>query len=969
LALFLKDFVYTCRIYHDTPYVKKNKLNRLKATGFTDPGLGEKMDQDKSYIKNTSNILILVFLLVLYYLSHVNYLFFHTAAELFSIIIAFNIFIIAVNTYRVAQNSFFMLLGIAFGFVGSFDLLHMLAYQGMDIIGAAGDDAHLKLWISARYLGSMSLLLAVLLHRKKLNLYIIAGFYAFMSAILAASFFVWPLFPASGIADLVLPLFLQISEFIISCILVAALVLIFQTKKVFHKHVFWYIVLSFAAALVSEIFFAFNTGLYGWLDVSGHLLKLVSFYFMYQALVVTSLSEPQKLLFYELAQTKNKSLKINEQLIKEIKNHKQTAKLLQRVNRALKVLSESNRVIAGARNEAELINNICQVIVEVGGYHSAWVGYAEQNRERTVRSFNHGGGPGGNRYSDLVISSGSNPELNSGSTAVTSMVPAGINSWQSQARRKPKSEFTVPLVLDNQILGSINIVAAEPEAFNEVENELLTKLSQNMAYGINMLRSRAEKKKAEEALRESEEKFRLLFHNANDAIFLLSVDESPYRFLEVNDVSCRKFGYDRDEFLERTIEEIVFNKELRAFKEYLAECLEKGHATYELNVTSKEGQRIPIEANGHLFNLKDRRVMLSIARDITERKQAEEQLRFISLHDTLTGLSNRALFEREMSRLENRRQYPVGIIMCDVDGLKLVNDTLGHDAGDTLLVNAAKVIKQCFREGDTVARIGGDEFAVLLTDVDTAAVEVACKRIRDAFAGYNETNPELPLSISVGSAVSGSAFIKMLDLFKEADNNMYREKLHRRQSARSSIVNTLIKALEERDFITGGHAERLQDLVAGLASTIGLKQRLTDLRLLAQFHDIGKVGIPDRILFKQGPLTTEETKEMQRHSEIGYRIAQSAPELLPIAEWILKHHEWWNGKGYPLGLKGEQIPLECRILAIADAYDAMTSDRPYRKAMSFEEAAKELQDSSGAQFDPELVHTFISTMQANCDSM
>jgi len=664
--------------------------------------------------------------------------------------------------------------------------------------------------------------------------------------------------------------------------------------------------------------------------------------------------------------------------IKEIKNHKQTAKLLQRVNRALKVLSESNRVIAGARNEAELINNICQVIVEVGGYHSAWVGYAEQNRERTVRSFNHGGLEGG-RYADLVISSGSNPELNSGSTAVVGTVPAGlmkekqknfgINSWQSQARRNPRSEFTVPLVLDNQILGSINIIAAEPEAFNEVENELLTKLSQNLAYGINMLRSRAEKKKAEEALRESEEKFRLLFHNANDAIFLLSVDESPYRFLEVNDVSCQKFGYGRDEFLEQTIEEIVFNKELRAFKEYLAECLEKGHATYELNVTSKEGQKIPIEANGHLFNLKDRQVMLSIARDITERKQAEEQLRFISLHDSLTGLSNRAFFEREMNRLENRRQYPVGIIMCDVDGLKLVNDTLGHDAGDTLLVNAAKVIKQCFREGDTVARIGGDEFAVLLTDVDTAAVEVACKRIRDAFAGYNETNPELPLSISVGSAVSGSAFIKMLDLFKEADNNMYREKLHRRQSARSSIVNTLIKALEERDFITGGHAERLQDLVANLASTIGLKQRLTDLRLLAQFHDIGKVGIPDRILFKQGPLTTEETKEMQRHSEIGYRIAQSAPELLPIAEWILKHHEWWNGKGYPLGLKGEQIPLECRILAIADAYDAMTSDRPYRQAMSFEEAAKELRNSSGAQFDPELVLTFINSMQGNCDSM
>lgn len=210
----------------------------------------------------------------------------------------------------------------------------------------------------------------------------------------------------------------------------------------------------------------------------------------------------------------------------------------------------------------------------------------------------------------------------------------------------------------------------------------------------------------------------------------------------------------------------------------------------------------------------------------------------------------------------------------------------------------------------------------------------------------------------MGFAVSDTADIK--SMFKDADDNMYREKLHSSQSTRSATVQVLMKALAARDFITEGHADRLQVLVAGLAEVAGLpEQRITALRILAQFHDIGKVGTPDRILFKKGRLTSSEIMEMRRHSEIGYRIALSSPDLVPIADWILKHHEWWNGEGYPQGLAGGDIPLECRILAIADAYDAMTSDRPYRKAMSKEDALNEIWRCSGTQFDPVLVEKFL----------
>ncbi|MDD2421106.1 MAG: PAS domain S-box protein [Heliobacteriaceae bacterium] len=345
-------------------------------------------------------------------------------------------------------------------------------------------------------------------------------------------------------------------------------------------------------------------------------------------------------------------------------------------------------------------------------------------------------------------------------------------------------------------------------------------------------------------------------------------------------------------------------------------------------------------------------------RDITDRKQLEERLKHLSLRDPLIGIYNRAYFEQEMRRLEHEYSGAVGIIVCDVDGLKLINDTMGHDTGDVVLITAAGVIKKVFRDTDVVARIGGDEFVVLMPGADRITVAAACHRIRLAIDDYNQRHPKLPLSISIGFA-AGKTPGNMLGLFEEADNNMYREKLHRKQSTRSAIVSTLMKALEARDFITEGHAARLEELALSLGLVVGLSDRsLADLRLLAQFHDIGKVGIPDRILFKPGPLTAEERLEMQRHSEIGYGIALAAPDLVPIADFILKHHEWWNGQGYPFGLKGEEIPLECRIISIADAYDAMTSDRPYRRAASREKAILELRQCAGVQFDPALVQEF-----------
>jgi HD-GYP domain-containing protein (c-di-GMP phosphodiesterase class II) len=194
---------------------------------------------------------------------------------------------------------------------------------------------------------------------------------------------------------------------------------------------------------------------------------------------------------------------------------------------------------------------------------------------------------------------------------------------------------------------------------------------------------------------------------------------------------------------------------------------------------------------------------------------------------------------------------------------------------------------------------------------------------------------------------------------------MYREKLLHGQSIRSNVVQIAMKALGERDFITEGHAERLRTIVSNILKVYqGNQSNASDMLLLAEFHDIGKVGIPDNILFKRGPLTADEYKTMQRHCEIGQRIALSSPDLAPIADLILKHHERWDGDGYPLRLRGENIPLACRILAIADSYDAMTSDRPYRMAMSHHDALAEVRLCSGTQFDPKVVEVFMQIFAA-----
>ncbi|MTI79890.1 MAG: diguanylate cyclase [Firmicutes bacterium] len=515
-----------------------------------------------------------------------------------------------------------------------------------------------------------------------------------------------------------------------------------------------------------------------------------------------------------------------------------------------------------------------------------------------------------------------------------------------------------------KIDGLINTMSIVEEGNFKVRSNLSTTDEfQQLNNKFNSMVSTVDKLIEEQMITESKLElqkafFEQLFENSPESIAILN---SSGQIVNANKQFEILFQYTIDEIKGQRITNFIVPKGLEQEGSNLTQSVINNNSVEKETVRKrKDGSLVDVLILGYPIIVDGSQVgVYAIYRDITNRKKTENELKYISMHDGLTKAYNRTYFEQKMQSLE-KEDLATGIMLCDVDGLKLVNDTLGHSVGDKLLIDAACAIANSIPDDTFFARIGGDEFAVLIPNTDEKNLEELYNDINNSIDKINTNDKDFALTISIGYAFRTSPDISLSETFKDADNNMYKEKLHRSQSTRSSIVKTLMKALEARDFITEGHADRLQELIVLLAKASNLpERRIADLRLLAQFHDIGKVGISDKILFKPGPLTSDEMREMQRHCEIGYRIAISSPNLNHIADWILKHHESWDGSGYPIGLIGEDIPLECRMLAIADAYDAMTNDRPYRKALPHNEAIKELEQCAGTKFDPILVEKFI----------
>ncbi len=367
------------------------------------------------------------------------------------------------------------------------------------------------------------------------------------------------------------------------------------------------------------------------------------------------------------------------------------------------------------------------------------------------------------------------------------------------------------------------------------------------------------------------------------------------------------------------------------------------------------------------YSEQDIKLMKIVANQVATaivRKQSEEKITYISFHDSLTGLYNRAYFEEELKRMNHPRYYPLNVIMIDVNGLKAVNDAFGHQQGDQLLKNLAKLLQITSRKGDILARLGGDEFAIILPNTSLSDTENFCQRLRTACLQNSFQPAYLNPNISMGYASQNGLLTSSEELMREADEKMYQNKLFTTKTREKHLLNAFLAILAERDPHTENHAHGMVDIAIKMGKKICLNNYdLNRLRLLALLHDIGKIGIPEKILFKPGSLTPTEWEKMKDHCQIGYRIAKNIPDFASICKEILYHHERWDGSGYPVGLQGEEIPLLSRVIAIIDSYYAMQSKRPYKEAVNQKIALQKIKKNNGTQFDPELVSIFLEVIR------
>lgn len=377
------------------------------------------------------------------------------------------------------------------------------------------------------------------------------------------------------------------------------------------------------------------------------------------------------------------------------------------------------------------------------------------------------------------------------------------------------------------------------------------------------------------------------------------------------------------------------------------------------DVRFEENLKVPvINEDGEVWGI------VGLSRDITERKKLENKLRYLSYTDSLTGLYNRSSFDEKLNKYNQEKYLPLGIIMGDVNGLKLVNDTLGHLEGDKLIKSISNVLRDVCSNRGSVFRWGGYEFMILLPNCSEQLCENIMKEILDKCKHYDYEF--IQLSIALGESVKNSTSQNIYECIKEVEEKVYRRKLLDKKSIRSSITDSLIKSLQEKNTETEEHTERVTTYAYSLGVKLNFKaSELDELFLVAKLHDIGKIGINEEILLKPDKLTNDEFIIMKTHSEKGYRILQAMGELENVAKCVLCHHEKWDGTGYPLCLKEDEIPLISRIISIVDAYDVMTSKRPYKKPMTKESAIAELIRCSGTQFDPFLVNIFINSVLNN----
>lgn len=375
---------------------------------------------------------------------------------------------------------------------------------------------------------------------------------------------------------------------------------------------------------------------------------------------------------------------------------------------------------------------------------------------------------------------------------------------------------------------------------------------------------------------------------------------------------------------------------------------------------TKKGKEVPVDISMAPIKHSDGKVtgVVIVLRDVTEKRAEQRQIEFLSYNDVLTGLYNRRYIEDTMKRIDMPENLPLAVFSIDVNGLKLTNDAFGHEMGDQLLKTVAGILKMVCGSEHIIGRMGGDEFCILMKRTDDELAANFKEKILKEISNLKLYPVVVSLAIGYANKYAINEEIKLVQTL--ADNRMYQDKIKYGKIMRNQTIQMALQNLNLNYEHEQVHAERVSDYCESIAKAMNFSEKeIKDIKTVGIIHDIGKIMVPPQVINKPDKLTDEELYLVRRHPEIGYQMLKMVEDYAHLAENILYHHERWDGNGYPVGIKGEKIPLISRIIAVADAYEAMTGTRPYKKTRSKEEAVEELIKNAGTQFDPEIVKIFV----------
>lgn len=348
--------------------------------------------------------------------------------------------------------------------------------------------------------------------------------------------------------------------------------------------------------------------------------------------------------------------------------------------------------------------------------------------------------------------------------------------------------------------------------------------------------------------------------------------------------------------------------------------------------------------------------------DVSERKQKEAEIRYLNYYDTLTGLYNRRYFEENRDKLDLPENLPLSVIFADINGLKMTNDIFGHAAGDKLIKKSAEILQQACRQNDLIARVGGDEFVILLPNTTGENAKKILDRIKSGFADAHVE--AIKCSIALGLDTKRSPEQLLDEIMANAENAMYRDKTMNRTSTNRDMIDTIVNTLHTRYPREKQHSMNVGELCAKVATALELHENeISKIARAGYMHDIGKVVLDEGILTKDS-LFDEEREEMKQHTAVGYRILSLFDDTLDLAEYVYGHHERWDGSGYPRGLKGEQIPLGSRIISVVEVHDRVLNRGEGSLVERKQASLDVIKSGAGSQFDPQVVELFLQVLDA-----